>query len=374
MRGVWVDPERGTARAQGGSTWGDLDRDTQAFGLAVTGGIATTTGIAGLTLGGGMGWLVRKHGLTIDSLRSVDVVLADGSFVTASESDHPDLFWAVRGGGGNFGVVTSFEYDLHRVGPTVFAGSVIYRADEAPSVLRRYRDYVANAPDELMTILSLRAAPPAPYIPAELHWTPILGILVCAVGPLGEAARMVEPLRRMGSPVGDTIGPKPYLEQQTVIDALFPHGLRNYWKATNLRGLPDPAIDALLDQFSRNPSRRTSITIWQLGGAASRVEPDATAYAHRDAAYAVNIPSLWEAKEDDEAVIRWTRDCFDAINAFSAGAVYVNFLGDEGEDRVRAAYRPATYDSLARIKARYDPTNFFRLNQNIKPRAAERAA
>lgn len=367
MRGVQVDPERRLARAEGGVNWGELDAETQAHGLAVTGGVATTTGIAGLTLGGGMGWLVRKHGLTIDSLRSVDLVLADGTRATASASENADLFWAVRGGGGNFGVATSFEYDLHPVGPTVIAGTVVYPIDQAPSVLRRYRDFAASAPDEVMTIVSMRAAPPAPYLPPSAYWTPIVGILVCCVGSLEAASRMVEPLRHLGAPIGDTIAPKPYVEHQAVIEPLFPHGLRNYWKGSNLVELTDGAIEALLDQFARIPSRRTGIVLWQLGGAASRVGPDETAYAHREARYALNIPSIWDNPADDAANIRWTRECFDALSPYSTGAVYVNFLGEEGEGRVRAAYRPETYERLARIKARYDPTNFFRLNQNIRP-------
>ncbi|MHB9090812.1 MAG: FAD-binding oxidoreductase, partial [Chloroflexota bacterium] len=293
MKGVRVDPGRRTAHAQAGLLWGELDHETQSFGLAVTGGIASTTGIAGFTLGGGMGWLARKHGLACDNLLSIDLVLADGSFVTASASDHPDLFWGVRGGGGNFGVATSFEYRLHPVGPSVLAGTVVYRADEAAAVLRRYRDYVMAAPDELMTIVSLRIAPPAPYLPPEIHGTPILGILACYVGAVDAGERIVDPLRRLGSPVADTFAPKPYVAHQQVLDPLFPAGLRNYWKANYLADLEGAAIDTVLDQFSRISSPRTGITIWQLGGAASRVGVEDTAYAHREANFALNIPSLW---------------------------------------------------------------------------------
>ncbi|MHB1005846.1 MAG: FAD-binding oxidoreductase [Chloroflexota bacterium] len=367
MKGVRVDPGRRTAHAQAGLLWGELDHETQSFGLAVTGGIASTTGIAGFTLGGGMGWLARKHGLACDNLLSIDLVLADGSFVTASASDHPDLFWGVRGGGGNFGVATSFEYRLHPVGPSVLAGTVVYRADEAAAVLRRYRDYVMAAPDELMTIVSLRIAPPAPYLPPEIHGTPILGILACYVGAVDAGERIVDPLRRLGSPVADTFAPKPYVAHQQVLDPLFPAGLRNYWKANYLADLEGAAIDTVLDQFSRISSPRTGITIWQLGGAASRVGVEDTAYAHRDANFALNIPSLWVDPAEDEKHIRWTRECFEAMQAYSTGGVYVNFLGNEGDERVRAAYTPKAYARLAELKSRYDPTNFFRLNQNIRP-------
>jgi FAD/FMN-containing dehydrogenase len=368
MRGIHVDPKARTARAQPGANWGDLDWETQPFGLATPGGIVSATGIAGLTLGGGIGWLQRKYGLTCDNLLSVDIVTADGRFLTASEEENADLFWAVRGGGGNFGIVTSFEYRLHPVGPIVVAGLVLHPMEEAREFLRFYREYVATAPDELSVIPLLRLAPPAPFLPKEVHGAPVVGAAVLYAGPVEEGQRLVKPLKDFGSPLADLIGPKPYIVHQTMFDAGAPDGNQYYEKSEYLSGLSDDAIDVIAAHGPGITSPGSVVAFQHMGGAISRVGEGDTAVSHRDAALAFVIQSGWVDPEESDRHIRWTREFWKAMQPFSTGGVYVNFLSeDEGEDRVQAAYGAATYERLVALKNKYDPTNLFHLNQNIKP-------
>lgn len=366
MQGIRVDPARQTARAQAGVTWGTFDRETQAFGLATTGGQVSTTGIAGLTLGGGVGWLMRKYGLVVDNLLSVDLVTAEGQFLTASATEHGDLFWGVRGGGGNFGVVTSFEYQLHPVGPIVVGGMMLYPAAQAKELLHIYREFAAAAPDDLATVVAFLSAPPAPFVPAHLHGAPMIAIAVCHSGSIEDGLRAVEPLRAAAPPTLDLIGPMPYAAVQQLFDAGVPFGLQVYLKSEHLADLSDEVIDTLIAYAATVTSPLTSVILFPLGGAVGRVAEDATAFSHRNVAYDYVIYALWTDPQEAERHIGWTREFADAMHRFSVG-VYVNEMGNEGEERVRAAYRPATYDRLVALKNTYDPTNLFRLNQNIKP-------
>jgi FAD/FMN-containing dehydrogenase len=368
MKGIRVDPAARTGRAEAGVLWGELDRETQLFGLATVGGIVTHTGIAGLTLGGGIGWLMRKHGATVDNLLSADIVTAQGEIVTASEEENPDLFWAIRGGGGNFGIVTSFEYRLHRVGPAVLAGPIFYLLDDAPEVLRFYRELIAAAPDELTTIFELSVAPPLPFLPEEVHGKPVVMVGACYAGPPDEGAEVVRPLKRFGRPIVDLLEPKPYTALQSMFDPLVPHGWHRYWKSLELPPLTDGAIDTLIEHSSAPTSPKSYTIVFQLGGALARVGEDETAFSQRDTAHNVNINAVW-TEEDPDAVrhIAWARDFFGAMQPQAEGRVYVNFLGEEGGNRVRQAYGARTYERLVNLKRAYDPTNFFKLNQNIEP-------
>ena len=368
MKGIRVNPAMRTARAEAGVLWGELDRETQLFGLATVGGIVTHTGIAGLTLGGGIGWLMRKHGATVDNLLSADVVTAEGELVTASEEENSDLFWAIRGGGGNFGIVTSFEYRLHPVGPIVLAGPVFHRLEDAPKVLRFYRELIAGAPDELTTIFDLSVAPPLPFLPEEVHGKPIVMVGACYAGSPDEGAEVVRPLKQFGRPIADLLEPKPYMALQSMFDPLVPHGWHRYWKSVELPPLTDDAIDTLVEHSSAPTSPKSYTIVFQLGGALARVGEDETAFSQRDAAHNVNINAVWTEEDPDaERHIAWARDFFDAIQPHAGGRVYVNFLGEEGGSRVRQAYGARTYERLVELKRAYDPTNFFRLNQNIQP-------
>ncbi|MGH2931241.1 MAG: FAD-binding oxidoreductase [Gaiellaceae bacterium] len=368
MKGIRVDPVARTARAEAGVLWGELDRETQLHGLATVGGIVTHTGIAGLTLGGGIGWLMRKHGATVDNLVSVDLVTADGEVLTASGDEHPDLFWGVRGGGGNFGVVTSFEYRLHPVGPIVLAGPVFYSLDDAPEVLRFYREFIAAAPDELTTIFDLSVAPPVPFLPQEVHGKPIVMVGACYAGSPDEGTEVVRPLKQFGRPIVDLLEPKPYTSLQSMFDPLVPHGWHRYWKSVELPPLTDDAIDTLVEHASAFTSPKSYCIVFQLGGALSRVGQDETAFSQRDAAHNVNINAVWtEDDPEGERHVAWAREFFSAMQPQAGEHVYVNFLGDEGADRVRQAYGERQYERLAELKRTYDPTNFFRLNQNIEP-------
>ena len=360
MKGIRVDPGRRTVRAEAGVTWGEFDRETQAFGLATTGGVVSTTGIAGLTLGGGIGWLMREHGLSCDNLLSADVVTADGRLLTASADEHPDLFWAVRGGGGNFGVVTSFEYRLHEVGPTVLGGLLIWPRTVARDVLRRYRDFTQSAPENASAYAALGTSPDG---------VPVVVVICFYNGAVADGERLLRPLRDFGPPVADTVQPMPYAALQQMLDPLNPPGNRVYWKSAVLRDIGDDALGAVLDHAAAAPSPLSSAILEFYGGAANRVGAQDTAYPLRDARYALNAVSTWTDPGQDAANVRWSRGLWEAARPFSPGSVYVNFIGaDEGEDRVRAAYG-ANYDRLAAIKAKYDPDNLFRLNQNIKPAA-----
>jgi FAD/FMN-containing dehydrogenase len=368
MKGIGVDPNARTAWAQAGVVWGELDRETQLHGLATVGGIVTHTGIAGLTLGGGIGWLMRKYGATVDNLLSVDLVTADGELLTASENMNSDLFWGVRGGGGNFGVVTSFEYRLHPVGPTVLAGPIFHALEHAPELLRFYREFAATAPDELTTIFELSVAPPLPILPEDVHGKPIVMVGACYAGAPDEGVGVVQPLKEFGSPIADLLEPKPYAALQAMFDPGVPHGWHRYWKAVELPPLTDEAIDTLVEHASASTSPKSYCIVFQLGGALGRVGAEETAFSQRDAAHNVNINAVWmEDDPEPERHVAWAREFFDAMEPHASGRVYVNFLGDEGQGRVQAAYGERNYERLARLKGDYDRTNFFRLNQNIEP-------
>ncbi len=366
MRGIRVDPEARTARVQSGVLWGELDRETQAFGLATTGGIVTHTGVAGLTLGGGIGWLQRKHGLTIDRLLSVDLVTADGQFVKASASENSDLFWGVRGAGGNFGIVTEFEFRLDPLGPTVLAGPIIWPIEESPKVLRFYRDWIAEAPDELMTIVVQRKLLPLPFLPPELHGQLVLSIGCCYAGAAEKGEEVVRPLRQFGSPLLDLCKPKPYLTHQAMFDATFPHGWWYYVRSCDVAELGDDVIDVMVEHGSRIVSPVTSVALWQMGGAVRRVGESETAFNNRDAGFTFNINGNSKTAEGFDAERAWARTYWSALEPHHT-SVYVNFLMDQGEEAIRLAYGPDKYDRLKALKRRYDPDNFFRLNQNIPP-------
>jgi len=363
MRGVRVDPAARTARAQPGVTWGELDRETQLFGLATTGGFVSATGIAGLTLGGGIGWLARKHGTACDNLLSADLVTAGGEVVTASATEHPELFWGLRGGGGNFGIVTSFEYRLHPVGPMVLAGWVVHPFEQAGDVLRRFRDLVASAPDELTVVAVISRAGNEPHLPERAHGQLVVTLSVCWAGDLDQGERALRPLRSFGRPLADLVGPMPYTVLQSA-DA--PAGLQNYWKSSYLDALGEEAIDTAIAHASGMTSPLSSCYFEHLQGAIGRAGEDDTAFGHRDAAFDFTILSVWPDPAESAEHISWSRDFWAAMQPFASG-VYVNNLGAEGEDRVRAAYTPAAYRRLAALKDRYDPANLFRCNQNIRP-------
>jgi FAD/FMN-containing dehydrogenase len=361
MRGVRVDTARQTARAEGGATWGDFDHETQAFGLATTGGAARPTGIAGLTLGGGHGFLMRKYGLTCDNLLSVDLVTAEGHLLTASADENADLFWGLRGGGGNFGVATSFEYQLHPVGPTILGGLLIYPLAQAKEILRRYRDLISTAPDELCAYAVLGTLPDG---------TQAAIFDVCYTGPLADGERLLGSLRAAGPLLADQAGPMPYTALQSIVENINPPGLRNYWKSDYLAQLSDEAIDLLVEHYSSVPAPYTHVVIEHMGAAVSRVGEDETAVSHRDAPHNVVILGIWGDPAQDEPVIDWVRRLWEQLRPFSSGSAYVNYqMGDEGEDRLRAAYGPEKYERLVALKNKYDPTNLFRLNQNIRPSA-----
>jgi len=367
MKGIRVDAGRRTARAEAGVLWGELDRETQLFGLATVGGIVTHTGIAGLTLGGGIGWLMRKYGATVDNLLAADLVTADGELVRASEDENADLFWGIRGGGGNFGVVTSFEYRLHPVGPIVLAGPVFYALEDAPDVLRTYREHIASAPDELTTIFELSVAPPAAFLPEEVHGTQVVMVGACWAGAPDEGAEVVHPLKQLGRPIADLLEPKPYTALQSMFDPMVPHGWHRYWKSVELPPLTDDAIDTLVEQAPPVTSARSYCIVFQLGGALARVDGHETAFGRRAAAHNVNVNAVWtEDDPEPERHIAWACDFFDALQPHAGESVYVNFLGDEGGDRVRQAYG-GRYARLVEVKRAWDPSNVFRLNQNIVP-------
>ena len=366
LTGVSVDPEALTARAQAGALLGQLDSATQAHGLAVPAGIVTHTGLAGLTLGGGIGWLMRKFGLTVDQLLSVEMVTAGGEVVRAGEDANAELFWGLRGGGGNFGVVTEFEFRLNPLGPEVLAGPIFWPIEESPRLLRFYRDWIADAPDDLMTIVIHRKAPPLDFIPAELHGKLVVAVVACYAGSIDEGERVLRPLREFGSPVLDLCAPKPYLEHQAMFDPTFPHGRWYYMRACDVAELSDQVIDITVEHAMRIKSPLTAFPIWQMGGAVGRVPDDATAFTSRGAGHTFNLTSVTEGPEGFEEERQWTRDFWSALAPHHMG-VYVNFLMEEGEERVREAYGPAKYDRLKALKREYDPENMFRLNQNVPP-------
>ena len=356
MKRIEVDPVRRIARAQAGLNLGEFDTATQSHGLATTMGVNADTGIAGLTLGGGFGKLGRKHGLTCDNLLAAEIVTADGRLLTASASENADLFWGIRGGGGNFGIVTTFEYRLHPVGPLLLAGSVLHSYDHAREAMRFYHAFSSTAPDELSVDAALVTAPSGERF---------FSISACYVGPLDKGEQIVKPLREYGTPVEDGIAPVPYVQIQSAGDSLFPRGRRYYWKAQFMREITDQAIDTLLTAYASAPNG-SLLVLQQVGGAIARVPITETPYVNRDALYDCFPISIWDDPTDDEVHIHWARDLWNAMRPFSTGGVYANNLGEEGADRVQAAYGE-NYPRLAALKSKYDPTNFFRLNQNIRP-------
>ena len=377
MRAVRVDPAGRRAWVQGGALWGDVDHETQAHGLATTGGIVSHTGVAGLALGGGVGWLMRKHGLTVDNLLAADVVTAGGELRRASSAEHPDLFWALRGGGGNFGVVTAFEFRIHPVGPTVLAGPILWDASDAAQVLRFYRDFIRDAPDELGTVVRFGTAPPLPAIPEHLHWRPVLLVGTCYAGPIADGEPALRPLRACGTPLLDLVGPVPYVDFQGALDSTVPHGWHYYWKSTHLPELGDDLIDLLAGHGFAASSPRSYAALFHLKGAVSRVAGDGgggTAFGNRQATHAITLDGVWRPGEDfGDRDVAWTREFFAALGRFRQG-VYVNFLGgDEDPGRVREAYGDTVYDRLVEVKSTWDPDNVFHHNQNIRPKSARNA-
>lgn len=358
MKGIRVDPVRGTVRAQPGVTWGEFDHETQAFGLATTGGEVSSTGIAGLTLGGGLGWLMSKYGLSCDNLLAADVITADGRFLTASETENEDLFWGVRGGGGNFGIVTSFEYRVHPVGP-VLGGMLLHPRSKATDVLRCFRDRCAAAPDELTLMGALLTTPDG---------TPAVGVAGCYCGPSADGERLLQPFRSLGAPLADMMQPMLYVDLQSMLDATVPPGRQNYWKANFVRDLTDEAIDTIVAHAAAMPSPYSSVLIEHLHGAACRVDPDATAFGSRDTQYSIGVFSVWLDPAESDTHVAWARDFSAALERFATGSVYVNYLGEDEGTRVRAAYA-TNFERLVALKKKYDPTNFFRVNQNIRPTA-----
>jgi FAD/FMN-containing dehydrogenase len=366
MKSVWIDPAARTARVEPGATLGDFDREAQAFALVTPTGINSTTGVSGLTLGGGFGWISRKFGLTADNLLSADIVTADGALIRASERENPDLFWALRGGGGNFGIVTSFEFRLHKLGPEVISGLIVHPLSAARGLLRHYREIMAAAPDELACWFVMRAAPPLPFLPQEVHGTGIIAFAACYAGPMEAAEPAMKPLRAMAKPIADVTGPHPFVGWQTALDPLLTAGARNYWKSHSFAALDDGLIDVLVEYATVLPSPECELAFAQLGGAINRVAADATAYPHRSAQFLINIHTRWRDPTDDPKCMAWTRSLFDACTPYATGGTYVNFISEDDSDGVRRAYL-GNARRLQAIKAKYDPDNLFRVNQNIRP-------
>ena len=368
MKGIWVDPEKRTVLAQGGCTWGDLDHATHPFGLHAPGGVISTTGIAGLSLGGGVGHLTRKCGLSCDNLISADMVTADGRCITASAEENQDLYWAVRGGGGNFGVVTSFNFKLHPLS-TVFAGPVLYSLDQARDVMRFYREYMHGAPDDLNAFFAYLIVPPGPPFPEHLHNRTVCGVVVCYAGPMDKAEEVTRPLREFGPPLLDGLGPMPFPALQGAFDPLLPSGLQNYWKADFFDDLNDESIEAHLKYGPEIPTVNSAVHLYPVSGAAGRVGKNDTAWSYREARYALVIAAIYPDPADTGKNVKWVRDYWDAVHPYSAGGAYVNFMMDEGQERIADSYRD-NYQRLVDVKKKYDPTNLFRMNQNISPNGA----
>ncbi len=368
MCNVRVDTGTRRVHVGPGATLGDVDHEAQAFGLATPTGINSTTGIAGLTLGGGFGWMSRKYGMTIDALRAADVVTAEGELLRASESENPDLFWAIRGGGGNFGVVTRFEYELYPLGPEVFAGLIAFSHDEALSVLKKYREFVAGLDDETSVWPILRQAPPLPFLPESVHGTNVLILAFCHIGDPKEGESIPEKLRTLGSVLGEHVGVMPFKNWQQAFDPLLAPGARNYWKTHNFMEIKDELLDVTVEYASKLPSPQCEVFFASLGGAVNRVPADATAYSHRDANFVMNVHSRWDEAADDHQCVTWAREFFRATEKFASGGAYINFMTADETDRVSEAFG-AGHDRLQKIKKKYDPDNLFRMNQNIAPKA-----
>ena len=367
MNGVRVDPAARRAIVDGGAVWADVDYETQAHGLATTGGLISTTGVAGLTLGGGIGWAMRKFGLACDNLVAADVVAADGRLVQAGESENADLLWGLRGGGGNFGIVTQFEFDLHPIGPMVYAGPIFYPGDAAGDLLRTFRDWAPGAPDDVTAVVNLTSAPPLPVIPEEWHGKKVAAFLATSVGPVDEGAGLVSTIRQVAEPIADLLGPIPYRAIQTLLDPLWPKAIRAYFKATNLAQLDDALVDRLCEIHLAAPGSQCEIHVHQMGGAMGRVADGATAFAERSMPFVLNAATAWHEPAEDEAHRQWARAAIDAATSSSTGRAYINYLGDT--DQARRSYGEETYARLVSLKNKYDPTNLFRLNQNIQPQA-----
>jgi FAD/FMN-containing dehydrogenase len=365
MKKVGVDAARRRAYVEPGATLGDFDEVVQAHGLATPVGINSTTGISGLTLGGGFGWLTRKYGMTIDNLVSAEMILADGKKIRASQTENADLFWAIRGGGGNFGVVTQFEFQLHPVGPEILAGLIVFPFDQAKQVLRQYREFVKSAPEELNVWVVLRQAPPLPFLPKEVHGEKVVVLPIFYVGDIAAGNKLIAPLHRFGNAHGTHIGAQPYVQWQKAFDPLLTPGARNYWKSHNFTELRDEALDTMIEFANRLPSPQCEIFIGLIAGAANRVPAEAMAYGHRETKFVLNVHGRWEEAAQDQAGIAWARAFFDASAPYASAGAYVNFMTEDETDRVAAAYG-ANYARLAQIKMRYDPENLFHLNQNIK--------
>jgi FAD/FMN-containing dehydrogenase len=369
MKGVRVDPHANRARAQGGALWGDVDHETQAFGLATTGGLVSTTGIGGFTLGGGIGWLMRRHGLTIDNLLGADVITAEGKMVHADAQENTDLFWGLRGGGGNFGIVTEFEYALHEVGPLVYGGPVFHKAERAGELLAFYADWVKTLPDELTTMVVFITAPPEPFVPAALVGRPLVGVVSCHIGDHDDAERTIRPLRAFAQADIDLAGPIPYVALQSMFDKAAPRGIRTYWKTAYLDDLSRPVIDTLVEAGARlsalNP--HSAVHLHHLGGAVSRVDGHSTAFPHRNRPFVFNAIGMWDATNPREAHVTWVRETWDALQSVGAGEPYLNFLSDDQSSDVHAAYGRHTHQRLVELKDRYDPANVFHVNQNVRP-------
>ncbi|MEX0600237.1 MAG: FAD-binding oxidoreductase [Rhodothermales bacterium] len=368
MRGVRVDPAARTAHAQAGCKLFDVDRETQAHGLAAVLGFVSTTGIAGLTLGGGFGYLTRQYGWTCDTVRSMDVVTADGRLVRANETENSDLFWGLRGGGGNFGIVTDFEYELYPVGPQIVGGAIAWRWEDAPAVLETYRELLQTAPREFLCVAALRLAPPAPWIDRSVHGKPIIALFVCHTGPIDEAEPQVEPIKSFGSPVGDVIQRRSYVSQQSILDATQPQGRRYYWKSEYLPDLKEGMTASLIEHTERVASPHGAILLFPVGGAIGDLSNDHAAVGNRDAGLVLNVAAAWDDPAHDRKNMSWARSAWEDLRPFSTGGVYINFQpDDEGDDRIRAAYGQ-NYERLVDLKAAWDPENVFRVNKNIPPR------
>jgi FAD/FMN-containing dehydrogenase len=366
MKNVQVDPNARRATVEPGCILADFDAVAQAHGLATPLGINSTTGVAGLTLGGGFGWLSRKYGMTVDNLLSVDVVTAEDNQVRASATENADLFWGLRGGGGNFGIVTSFEFQLHPVGPNVLSGLIAFPFDQAKSVITQFARFTETMPDELNVWMVTRKAPPLPFLPADVHGKEIVVLALCYTGDPGEGQKLIEPLRRFGAAHGEHVGVQPYVAWQQAFDPLLARGARNYWKSHNFTRLSDGAIDAIVEYAGKLPSPHCEIFVGTVGGQTARVAPDAMAYSSRDANYVMNVHGRWESAAEDERCIGWAREFFAKSQPFASGGAYINFLTEDEAGRVAFAYGPM-YKRLVELKKKYDPTNFFRMNQNIKP-------
>jgi FAD/FMN-containing dehydrogenase len=371
MRTIIIDVAKRTARVGPGALLSDLDRESQAHGLATPLGINSTTGVAGLTLGGGFGWLTRRHGMTIDNLLSATVVTADGAVRVVSDTSEPDLFWALRGGGGNFGVVTSFEFRLHPVGPELYAGLVVYPFAQARQVLRAWRDFTADAPDELTVWTVMRKAPPLPFLPASAHGTDVVIFPLVYSGDVEAGQRAAAPVLKFGDVIGSALGPTPYAGFQSAFDPLLTPGGRNYWKSNNFSTLSDSALDLMIASAAHSPGPECEIFVAQLGGAMARVKPTATAFVGRDAHYIMNVHGRWSEAGDDERVRAWARQAFQEVAPYATGSGYVNFLTEDEGERVTASYG-VNYARLQAVKLRFDPSNLFRMNLNIVPAASPR--